>query len=198
MYQYPVIKFSDSDGNTIRQSILDQSIRQNASLPINDGFHGIFSLDKPTAIEECQEGTGCIYNKLTFTPIYPGVYLGKGGYRFKISKFCPADSGKILYAYVGSEAPDFKPGEGESFLIGPINVDADTRPLHKQSFTVESGKKLFFAIKDIRQNSYKENEGYFSIKLYIDGAKNTEKGIFAKIITGVRDQILRIMYGNHF
>ena len=86
---YPVIKFSDSDGNTIRQSILDQSIRQNASLPINDGFHGIFSLDKPTAIEECQEGTGCIYNKLTFTPIYPGVYLGKGGYRFKISKFCP-------------------------------------------------------------------------------------------------------------
>jgi type IV secretion system protein VirB6 len=115
----------------------------------------------------------------------------RGGYKIKISKKCKGDTEKILYLYVGNDPPDFKPGEGDSVLVD--NIDLFKK---NNTFNIPSNKSgnVYFGIKDIKNNNYADNIGYFTLEA---STSKQAKPILSNAIRSVRNQILRIMYGHN-
>lgn len=119
------------------------------------------------------------------------------GYTIKVSRKCKADTEKILYAYVGNGPPDFKPGEGDSIMVQNIVIPSDqVDPQGANIFEIpgEKSGSVYFGIKDIQNDGYAGNIGYFTVEA------RTEKQappILSTAIKAVRNQILMILYGHN-
>ncbi len=117
-----------------------------------------------------------------------------GGYRVNVNRFCFKASEDSLYYYVGDNTPPVLPGHPGTIKVDLSGDNPDRAIPHKFKIGGEGSRKgrVYFGVKD-NGDGYENNAGGYKMEAKVP---KDVRGVISRIIRGIRDRILSILYGN--